>query len=793
MQKRAGSWLIFCLVIIACLGAASCTGTPPLFHQVMLNPKGPITIGSGGTQPITASVANDTSAAGVTWTAPTHGTLTGITTTSATYNAPVVPPGASVSDTVKATSVTFPSQFATLSITVEGAPVVTTMSLPSGNWGSPYSATVSATGGVAPFSWSISSGSLTTGLSLSPSTTNSVTISGTPGAQVNSNFAIKVTDSTGAFGTQALTISIGAPLPLKVTTTSLPNGALNVAYPATTLQATGGVPPFTWALSSGALPTGLSLNPNGTITGTPTVTGTFNFSVKVTDSETPAMTSLPANLSITVGNLGPLSGNYAFEFSGFNASGAVVIAGSFTADGLGNLTAGVEDFNSTTSDSYKNQSFTGTYTLGNDDRGTLTFTSLAGSPVFAFAIDDTGSHGRMIEFDSSGVRGSGQIEKRTVSTCASNTFNGEYAFGITGQAVASPLSSAGPVVVVGSFPALPAPPPGTGQGSIGRGESDANTPGGISTSFPIVSGSYQTTSQNTRCTMNISPVSQNISTMTFSVYPVSSSEAFLVESDQVSTSAPFLTSGKLLAQPNFPFLGGAGTTFTITSVAGLTGQLLSGTTYVPDLALVSLTGSTGPTYSISILENVAGTVTASGSSGLTFINADQFGRIDSGIILPVHPVFYIVGDDEAFCIGEILNDPFFGILEPQSPTPFNITASDLNSTFMMGTSSPATSPVRDLSGVVTLANTSTTAGTINGTQDQSTSSANTAAQTVTGTYSGLSSTTGAGAVSLTAPATFSGDFLVVSPTKIIVLTTTAGDTNPVIMFLGNCASTCGED
>lgn len=786
MGKRAGFWFLSCIALVGCLGNAACTGTPPLFHQVTLNPKGPITIGSGGTQAITASVLNDSSGAGVNWTPPAHGTLTAVTTTSATYNAPTVAPGASVSDTVKATSVTFPSQFATLSITVEGAPVITTMSLPSGNWGSPYSATVSATGGVAPFTWSISSGSLTTGLSLGPSTTNSVTISGTPGAQVNSNFTIKVTDSTGAFGTQPLTITIGAPLPLKVTTTSLPNGALNVAYPATTLQASGGVPPFTWALTatSGPLPTGLSLATNGAITGKPTVTGTFNFTVQVSDSETPAMVSAPANLSITVENLGPLSGNYAFEFSGFNASGAVAIAGSFTADGLGNLTAGVEDFNSTASNSYKNQTFTGTYTLGNDDRGMLTFASLTGSPTFAFAIDPTGSVGRLIEFDSSGIRGSGQIEKRTVSTCVSNTLNGEYAFGITGQAIAS-VSSAGPVVAVGSFGATP--PVGSGAGSIGPGESDTNTPGGIATA-QTVSGSYQTTSQSTRCSMSLS---QSIGTMNFSVYPVSSSEAFLVETDQVNSSEPYLTSGKLLAQPGFPFIGVAGSTFTATSIAGLTGQFLSGSSYIPDLAIVSLTGNGTGNYTIFAAENQGGTVVGYPSTGATFVSADQFGRVGSGIASPIAPVFYIIGQNEAFCIGEILNDPFFGIFEPQSAGPF--TASALNGNFVMGTSTPATSPVRDLSGTVTLANTSTTAGTVNGTQDLSASGGNASAQTVTGTYSGLSSTTGAGAVSLTAPATFSGDFLVVSPTKIVVLTTTTGDTNPVLLFLGNCASTCGED
>ena len=136
--------------------------------------------------------------------------------------------------------------------------------------------------------------------------------------------------------------------PLKLKTTTLPNGVLGTPYAAgTQLQATGGVPPYQWTPAAGSFPTGLALNLDGTITGTPTATGVFNaFTVTVNDSETPPMTltTTAGQLSITVTNL--LNGNYAFEFSGFNASGAVVVAGSFTADGVSKITSGVEDFNS---------------------------------------------------------------------------------------------------------------------------------------------------------------------------------------------------------------------------------------------------------------------------------------------------------------------------------------------------------------------------------------------------------------------------------------------------------------
>ena len=682
-----------------------------------------------------------------------------------------------------------------------GSPKITSTSLPGGNLGSPYTATVTAKGGSAPFMWSIESGSLTAGLSLGSSTTGSVTIAGTPTAQVDSNFTIMVTDSKGSFSRQPLTIAIGAPLPLAVATTTLPGGVPNQVYVGATLRASGGVPPFTWTIIAGNLPAGLFLASTGVISGTPTAAGTANFTVQVTDSEASPMTAT-ANLSITVGNLAVLSGDYAFEFSGFNSGGQVVIAGSFTADGAGTITNGVEDIN-TMAGPPKNQTFTGTYTLGSDNRGQLVFSSLTGSPTFAFAIDPAGAHGRLIEFDSSGIRGSGQLEQRTVSTCAFNTLTGNYAFGVTGEETAVGGFTAGPSVVVGSFLATP-PASQAGQGAISAGEADSSAPNGVTggTGIGGLSGSFKafaSTPQNTRCTMTLSPVNINVSSMTFSVYPVSSTEAFLAETDTVGSTTPFLTAGKMLAQTGSPFSGVAGSTFTATSVAGMVGQFPSGSgAYEPDLALVSLTGSSSNSYNISILENRAGTVMPPFNPGsLAFVSSDQFGRVDSGLSAPISLVFYIINQNEAFAIGESLSSstpvPFFGILEPQSPSPLNLNASDLNSTFVLGTSAPATSPVTDISGSVALANTSSTAGTIAGTQDQGASGGNSSAQTITGTYAGLSSTAGSGTLALTASAVITGDFLVVSPTKILVLSTTASDANPILLFLGNCETTCGED
>ena len=656
---------------------------------------------------------------------------------------------------------------------------VTTTSLTGGNYGSPYSATVSASGGTAPFSWSISAGSLTPGLSLSSSTSRSVTISGTPTAQTSSNFTVKITDSTGGTATQALAITIGAPLPLAVATTSLPGTSLNVAYPATTLRASGGVPPYSWSILSGSLPPGLTLASNGAISGTATQSGNFAFIVQVTDSENPAMTA-SKGLTISVGTLSALNGNFAFEFNGFNSTGnAVSIAGSFTADGNGNITNGVEDANAI-GGSPKNQTFTGTYIVSGTNQGQLTFSSLAGSPVYSFAINSSGTHGRLIEFDSTGTRGSGALELRSLSTCTATTFNGRYAFGLFGQQMAvSGVSAAGPDVIVGTFSASPAVAPGT-QGNLNLAELDADTPVKLTVKDQTLSGAYQATSQATRCSMTLSSTIQ--ASMNFSVYPVSASEFFMVETDTLSSSTPILTAGTIEQQIGAPYSLNSGSTFTAKSVGALSGQKTGGSTPIPDIALVSIVGTGASSFTISSTENLGGAVT-SASIQSNFIQADQFGRVDSSPNATFEPVFYMIDQNTAYCLATQLNQagqryPLFGIFQPQSTGPFN--AATIASLFTEGTSAPTIAASQNLAGVAVFANPSSANGAFAALQDQSTSQANTSGQALSGAYTVSDATAGTGTLTVTQPSASTGSFLIVSPSQVLMITTTTGDTNPVV-------------
>ena len=177
--------------------------------------------------------------------------------------------------------------------------VLTTVSVPSGTVGTAYTTTLAATGGVAPYAWSITAGSLPTGLTLNATTG---VISGTSKTAGSYSFTAQVSDAQSPADTaaRAFTLTINPPAPLNITTTSLPDARRSRSY-TQTLQATGGVKPYAWSLASGALPVGLSLNAaTGVINGTPTTRGTWTFTVRVQDTQSPAASTTKAfTLTVT--------------------------------------------------------------------------------------------------------------------------------------------------------------------------------------------------------------------------------------------------------------------------------------------------------------------------------------------------------------------------------------------------------------------------------------------------------------------------------------------------------------
>jgi hypothetical protein len=255
---------------------------------------------TGGVAPYSFSVLSGSLPAGLTLD-PNYGDISGTPTGTGTSMFTVE---ITDSSTPTPQSVT---QTYTLTVNPPAPLVITTTTLPAGSVGGSYDQFLSATGGIQPYAWSVSSGSLPAGLSLDPTYGE---ISGTPTGAGTSTFTVEVTDSstpTARTATQTFTLSVTTPAPLAITTTSLP-GATQGTYYDETISATGGNTPYAWSVPSGSLPAGLSLDPYyGYVYGTPTGTGTSTFTVQLTDSTSPTPVTVTQSFTLAVAAAPPLA------------------------------------------------------------------------------------------------------------------------------------------------------------------------------------------------------------------------------------------------------------------------------------------------------------------------------------------------------------------------------------------------------------------------------------------------------------------------------------------------------
>jgi Putative Ig domain len=656
--------LVWALVFAGCSGSGTVSITLAPASGQSLNP--------GQTTTITATVTNDTNSEGVTWTLSGPGTLSGNTTISVVYTAPTII-SVGTTATITATSVANSTVTATESITLNSVLTITTTSLSAATLGVAYDAFVNATGAPAPFTWSVISGSLPPGLSFETSSSStSAEITGTPTVLGISNFSVQVTDSEDATVTQALSITVNKPPPLSVATGSLPDGTVDIPY-SQTLQASSGVPPYTWSLAGGTLlPAGLTLDPtSGSITGTPIVTGTTEFTVEVRDSSTPTPQIATANLSITIDpgstNNSKLTGHYAFLVSGFDSNTPplplFVAAGSFVADGAGNISGGVMDINDTLGNEPANPTFSGTYSIGQNGLGFMTINIATAPPsVRTFALSMmAGGNANIIEFDDStggfgagSARDSGVLLQQDTSAFSSTPINATYAFGFSGID-----SSQNRFGMAGVFQS-------DGAGHLSNGALDSDDAGSLSSNLPF-SGTYTAAASSGRGTMTITTAN---GPAVYSFYVVNAAELLVMGIDTFAPGGNPLISGTVLQQSN----NGSFTDGDLNGPGVFEVTALDASTAESQIGLFS--GGGGGTFSMTSDQNTGGTLTSAplvgtgsysvgpnGRTTLTWLSGSDFQNAPP--TLYPQPVLYLVSPNQAFIIG-VDSAVSFGFMTAQS-------------------------------------------------------------------------------------------------------------------------------
>ncbi|MEP7340229.1 MAG: putative Ig domain-containing protein, partial [Acidobacteriota bacterium] len=227
--------------------------------------------GSGGQAPYAAGVTAGSLPPGLSLNFGNQ--ITGLPTQLGTFNFTITMSDANQCTGQRSYSLTISPACNTLT--------ATPANLPAGTQGVAYSQTLTGSGGVAPYTFSIEQAALPVpGLTLNANGT----ITGTPTNTGTFPFDVDITDVNGCFGTSHHTLTINPLCPtITVTPGTLANATLAQGY-NDMLMAMGGAAGYTFDVTAGALPNGLTLSASGGVNGTPSQTGTFNFTVTATDA-----------------------------------------------------------------------------------------------------------------------------------------------------------------------------------------------------------------------------------------------------------------------------------------------------------------------------------------------------------------------------------------------------------------------------------------------------------------------------------------------------------------------------
>src|SRR5260370_3722074 len=263
-----------------------------------------------------------------------------------------------------------------------------------------------------------------------------------------------------------------------------------------------------WSSSN---PAAVSLNASGVATG-------FQIGGHATNTSTQNAIMGPGPVTAVTFAKANLNGRDAFSFHGtdLNSGNLLVAAGSFQADGQGNLINGLEDlvtssFPPTIS---SGQTFSGTYSVGPDGRGSAAITGTFGTTTFNFSLTVNGNSA-ITQFDQLAVA-SGTLKKQDPSSFYTSSLNGPFAFSVSGFDEDPTNGNVFPLAIIGQFNA-------DGAGNVTSGNEDFNDAATIGSG--TLSGSYSVSS-NGRGLMTLNDSVGN--TLNFALYMISSNQALFV-------------------------------------------------------------------------------------------------------------------------------------------------------------------------------------------------------------------------------------------------------------------------
>ena len=575
--------------------------------------------------------------------------------------------------------------------------------------------------------------------------------------------------------------------PCRILDTRMANGAFSGTLPVNAVGSACGLPSLAQALVLNATvePEGflgyLSLWPNGQNQPLVSTLNAYDGAVTSNMAVTPTTNGFvnayaldPTQLIVDVSSYfaipAGLSGNYTLSFNGFDSVGPVLMAGSFVADGGGNI-SGILDLNSASGTPRTSISFKGTYSIQPNGLGTLSITPppFNKSMTFSVAVSNTGNTTLILDKDSNGFLpntwGSGVIKVQNPAAFSYQQIAGSFASGFLGVD-----SGANRFVGAGVYQI-------TKTQNV-TGTLDTNDNGNLQNLVPT-SGILQTLDSNTgRGTAMF--VTGGI-TSHWVYYVTTANDLTFLAVDPIGSPANLLLQS-MLRQGSVSFdnssLNGVSVfeTSGIAQSCGGCGSPVGGNkrkqnvpdSIAPDIVLGLLTADGNGSGSIRYDENDGGTLTQN-TSPLAYSVASN-GRVALTFGSNT-PVLYLVNQNQGFLIGQDIVVAA-GWLDPQSGSPFS-TASAIG-TYWGGSVAPVISSVTDS---VTWAFADGN-GNMNGI-------ANTSGSGGTGSqnFSGVLSVDATGRITLSENGNLAAILYVVSPTKVALLPAT--DPNPALSVLGS--------